>query len=154
MYDYPSMLELNLTYIKQRGPRWKLDHTPMKIDRFLAIDLFSSSILFQTNRLLSCKSWSAYNLGRCLQSWLSHYTGALQWRLNGRVSVSIHQPHHCLLNRLFRRRSKKTPKLRVTGLCARNSPVTGEFQSQMASNAENASIGWRLHVAQEINQAW
>ena len=36
--------------------------------------------------------------------------------------VSIHQPRGCLLNRLFKRRSKKTSKLRVTGLCAGNSP--------------------------------
>ena len=35
---------------------------------------------------------------------------------------------------------KKTPKLRVTGLCAVNSPVTGEFPTQMARNAENVSI--------------
>ena len=35
------------------------------------------------------------------------------------------QPHGCLLNRLFRRRSKKTSKLSVTGLCEGNSPVTG-----------------------------
>ena len=47
---------------------------------------------------------------------------ALQWRHNGRDSVSNHLPHDCLLNRLFRRRSKKTSKLRVTGLCAGNSP--------------------------------
>ena len=32
------------------------------------------------------------------------------------------QPIAVLLNRLFRRRSKKTPKLRVTGLCVGNSP--------------------------------
>ena len=44
-----------------------------------------------------------------------------------------------------RRRSKKTPKLRVTGLCAGNSPVTGEFPTRMASNAENVSIWWRHH---------
>ena len=31
----------------------------------------------------------------------------LQWRHNGRDGVSNHQPHDCLLNRLFRRRSKK-----------------------------------------------
>ena len=49
---------------------------------------------------------------------------ALQWRHNGRGSVSNHQPHDCLLNRLFRRRSKKTSKLRVTGLCAGDSPVS------------------------------
>ena len=51
--------------------------------------------------------------------------GPLRWRHNGCDSVSNHQPHHCLLNRLFRRRSKKTSKLRVTGLCAGNSPGTG-----------------------------
>ena len=44
-----------------------------------------------------------------------------QWRHYGRDSVSNHQLHDCLLNRLFRRRSKKTSKLRVTGLCAANS---------------------------------
>ena len=47
--------------------------------------------------------------------WLS-----LRWRHNGRDSVSNHQPHNCLLNRLFRRRSKKTSK--ITGLCVGNSP--------------------------------
>ena len=42
----------------------------------------------------------------------------LQWRHKGRDSVSNHQPHDCVLNRLFRRRSEKTSKLRVTGhLC-------------------------------------
>ena len=51
----------------------------------------------------------------------------LQWRHNGRDSVWNHQPHDCLLNRLFWRRSKKTSKLRVTGLCVGNSPGTGEF---------------------------
>ena len=69
----------------------------------------------------------------------------LQWRHNGRDSVSNHHPHNCLLSRLFRRRSKKTSKLRVTGLCVGNSPVTGEFPAQMASNAENVSIWWRHH---------
>ena len=46
----------------------------------------------------------------------------LRWRHNDRAGVSNHQPHGCLLNRLFRRRLKKTSKLRVTGLCAGNSP--------------------------------
>ena len=40
--------------------------------------------------------------------------------------------HDCLLDRLFRRRSKKTSKLRVTGLCEGNSPVAGEFPAQSA----------------------
>ena len=47
---------------------------------------------------------------------------ALRWRQNGRDSVSNHQPRHCLLSLLFGRRSKKTSKLRVTGLCVGNSP--------------------------------
>ena len=70
----------------------------------------------------------------------------LRWRHNGRDSVSNHQPQHCLLNRLFRRRSKKTSKLRVTGLCVVNSPVAGDVPAQMASNAENVSIWWRHHA--------
>ena len=41
---------------------------------------------------------------------------------------------------------KKTSKLHVTGLCAENSPGTGEFPAQMASNAEYVSIWWRDHV--------
>ena len=71
---------------------------------------------------------------------------SLRWRHNGPDIVSNHQPHYCLLNRLFRRRSKETSKLRVTGLCAGNSPGTGEFSAQMASYAENVSIWWRHHV--------
>ena len=77
----------------------------------------------------------------------SEFSGAmnipLQWRHNERNGVSNHQPHDCLLNRLFRHRWKKTSKLRVTGFCVGNSPVTGEFPAQMASNAEKVSIWWR-----------
>ena len=69
----------------------------------------------------------------------------LRWRHNERDGVSNHQLHDCLLNCLLRPRSKKISKLRVTGLCAGNSPGTGEFPAQMASNAENASIWWRHH---------
>ena len=72
---------------------------------------------------------------------------AISLRHNGHDSVSNHQHTDCLLNRLFRRRTKKTSKLRVTGLCVGNSPGTGEFPAQMASNAENVSIWWRHHVS-------
>ena len=81
---------------------------------------------------------------RRLQFWVFKPV-PLQWRHNERDDVSNHQPHDCLLNRLFRRKSKKTSKLRVTGLCAGNSPVTGEFSPKGASNAENNSIWWRHH---------
>ena len=52
---------------------------------------------------------------------------ALQRRHNEHDDVSNHQPHDCLLHRLFRCRSKKTSKLCITGRCGGNSPLTGEF---------------------------
>ena len=62
-----------------------------------------------------------------------HYNGVIVSAMSSQIT------------RLSRRRSKKTSKLRVTGLCAENSPVTGEFPTQRASNAENVSIWWRHH---------
>ena len=61
-------------------------------------------------------------------------------------TISNHQRLECILNRLFRPTSKKMTKLYVTALCEGNSAVTGEFPSQMASNAENVSIWWRHNV--------
>ena len=69
----------------------------------------------------------------------------LQWHYNDRDGVSDHSRLHCFLNCLFRRRSKNKSKLRVTGLCVGNSPVTGEFPAQKASSGENVSIWWRHH---------
>ena len=80
---------------------------------------------------------------------------ARRYRLNGRPSqwchnehngVSNHLPRDRLLKRLVGRRSKKTPNIRVTGLCEDNSLVAGEFSIQRASNAENVSIWWRHHA--------
>ena len=73
----------------------------------------------------------------------------LQWRHYERDDISNHQPHDYSLNGLFSRGSKKAWKLRVTGLCEGNSPVTGEFPSQRPSNAENVSIWWRHHDPSE-----
>ena len=84
-------------------------------------------------------------------NWRQRSWPALRWRHNERDSVSNHQPHDYLFNRLFRHRSKKTSKLRVTGLCAWNSPGTGEFPAQMASYADNVSIWWRHHVFVVVN---
>ena len=60
-------------------------------------------------------------------------------------NLSNHQPHDWLLYCLFRRRSKKTSNLHVTGLCAGNSPVSGEFPAQKARDAEFFFIWWRHH---------
>ena len=76
---------------------------------------------------------------------------SLQWRHDVHNSVSNHQPRHCLLNCSVSRRSKKISKLQATGLCAGNSPLTGEFPAQRASNAEKVSIWWR-HLAVKMTQ--
>ena len=73
---------------------------------------------------------------------LGHYNDVIM----GAIASQIPQPRRCLLNRLFRRRSKRTSKLCFTGLCAGNSSGTGEIPTQMASHAETVSIWWRHHV--------
>ena len=87
---------------------------------------------------------------RKLHIFRAFYPLPLQWRHNELDGVSNHRCRHCLLN--CWRRSKKTSKLRVTGLCARNSPVTGEFPAQKASNAEYVSFWWRHHDDARIHQ--
>ena len=90
------------------------------------------------------QDWATFHRSRARQTVLT-FLHSLWWRPNGRDSDSNHQPHDCLLSRLFRRRSRKTPKLRVTGICAGNPPGTGVFPAQMASDAENVLIWWRHH---------
>ena len=72
--------------------------------------------------------------------------------LTERSGVSNHRRLDYLVNRLSRRRSKKTSKLRVTGICE-NSPVTDGFPAQRASNAENVSIWWRHHAISDVGIA-
>ena len=67
----------------------------------------------------------------------------MRWRLKSPVSSLFAQP-------FVRAHIKETSKLRVAGLCEGNSPVTGEFPSQRASNAENVSIWWRHHVFLDV----
>ena len=43
-------------------------------------------------------------------------------------------------------RKHKSSASLAFGLCAGNSPETGEFPAQIASNAENVSIWWRHHA--------
>ena len=82
--------------------------------------------------------------------WLNRSHGIdrvpLQWHYNECDGISNHRRLKCLLKRLFRHRSKKTSKLCLTGLCEGNSPGTGEFPAQRASNAENVPIWWCHHA--------
>ena len=96
--------------------------------------------------------WQKYTgefKGKVTVQYLTHHqvhTTSLQCRHNEDNDVSNYQPQYCLLSGLFGHKSKKTSQLRVTDLCAGNSPVTGEFPAQRASNAENVSIWWCHHV--------
>ena len=72
----------------------------------------------------------------------------------GAIASQITSLTTVLLNRLFRRKSKKILKLRVTGFCAGNSPETGEFHAQIASNAEYVSIWWRHHAYNNLAIKW
>ena len=61
---------------------------------------------------------------------------SLQWRHNGRDGVSNHQPHDCLLNRLFGRWSKKHQSSASLAFVYEEFTGDYEFPAQMASNAE------------------
>ena len=113
-------------------PFWKMDWTSRSEPPLYQVYIHSEN---EQECFRLCNRFSLW----CLGLW------TLGWRHNGHDGVSNHQPHHCLLNRLFGCRSKKTSKLRVIGLRAGNSPGTGEFPAQLASNAENVSIWWRHH---------
>ena len=71
---------------------------------------------------------------------------SLQWNHNECGSISKYRHLECLLNSMFRHRSKKRSKLHVTGLYEGNPLVMGGFPSQRASNIENASIWWHAQM--------
>ena len=126
------------------GLRWPRD-LPSQCGYFqhLSIATHTHNVSPPNYHLSLC---SAYLLWKLLGGPKQRYIfKTLRWRHNGRDSISNHQPYDCLLNRLFRRRWTKTPKLRATGLCAGNSPRTGEFPAQMVNNAKNVCIWWRHH---------
>ena len=68
---------------------------------------------------------------------------ALRWRHNERDGVLIHQTHRVFTQAFIRAQIKENIKAQRHWLCEENSPVTSEFPTQRASNAENASIWWR-----------
>ena len=126
------------------SPFWKLAYDNI-FSFILQINVWKKICLFPKwcqytknfNSYIDFPPWQSLGEWKC-------FLITLHWRHNGHDSVSNHHPHDCLLNRLFRRRSKKISKLRVTGLCAGKSSETDKFPTQMASNAENVSI-WRRH---------
>ena len=78
---------------------------------------------------------TALTTGKCLSLGLCKGTVKESTLMSQMHHTSL-QLHHNLFNCWFRWRSKKTSKLHVTGIWAGNSPVTSEFPTQKASNAE------------------
>ena len=93
--------------------------TKVEIQIYMLSFIWTKSSVIHINRLEKTGFWS------------------LLWRPFERGGVSNHQCLNCFLKRLFRRRSKKTSKLRVTGLCEginrwpvdspHKGPVTGKY---------------------------
>ena len=103
-------------------------------------------IAISVTKNLTIRAWQfiiVFNLKSASTIHRSVHYISLQWCHNEHDGISNHKPH-CLHTCIFKRRSKETLKLHVTGLWAGNSPVTGEFHALRASNADNFSI-WRRH---------
>ena len=136
MITFNNTFELNYTYNEIGGPsmssnivtyKLRKQYIPMIMSMVRALScLLLFGVLRDYPYSLRLLHWQSFHCH--WNSKLTHFEivtpcgdialGPLRWRHNGCDSVSNHQPYDCLLNRLFRRRSKKTSKLRVTGLCA------------------------------------
>ena len=68
--------------------------------------------------------------------------------VNTRTSCSLKSPViRLFVEQFMRTHIKEKSKSAVPVLCEGNSPVTGEFPTQWASNGEKTSIWWRHHVS-------
>ena len=76
------------------------------------------------------------------------------WRHNERDGVSNHRRLDCLHNRLFRRRSKKTSKLRVTGL--RQSPFWWGIHRWPVNSPHQGQVTWKMFPFDDVimNDSW
>ena len=128
---------LSTTKVRQ-GKTWDCDRMPTWLQP--VITSRPNGIAATRNRSDKSTQICPYLAHRC-----TYNNCSLRWRHNGHGGVSNHQPRHCLLNRLFGCRSKKTSKLRVSGPC-----VTGEFPAQMTGNSENVS-NWLRHYVISYN---
>ena len=72
--------------------------------------ILNDTILRKTVQKFTCITWGIACNSSSSPPCRYLYNASLQWRHNGHDGVPNHQPHHCSLNRLFGRRSKKTSK--------------------------------------------
>ena len=133
-------------YTEWSLPEWKMFTTgqPNHIDLKLFIIWFYGVI----NNSLACPYLlQSYVCGGTFKLTTKNVSSseyahdAFRWRHSERDGVSNQRRLGCVLNHLFGFWSKKTSKLRVTGVCEGYSPGT----AQRISNVENVSIWWRHH---------
>ena len=126
----------------------------------MCILLYQAELYFQ-------QCWPSYNYADLetpqIWVWNTHWSKQTFIQVQATSVICVNSSHHndVILGAIasqitsltivystgyLRRRSKKTWKLRVTGLCAGNSLVTGEFPAQLASNEKNVSIWWGRNV--------
>ena len=131
------MLNKQLSCRRFETSRLSVDVTARVISHGIPTKVrWRASYLVKSVRLLH-NSYNSQTDSTIYCSDLRHTFIALQWRHNERDGLSNHRRRGCLLNRLFRRRSQKTSKLRVTGLCEGiqrwpvNSPHKGPVTRKM-----------------------
>ena len=157
---YEPMMVSLLTHACITRPQWvsSIEISIVEIRRSCDHRHNGISDIGKTTSAYQNGSWTkgstSYGKFRCSKRGCKNYTIHNEWD-----GVSNHRRHDCLPNRLIRRRSKKTSKLRATGFCEGNSPVSGELPTQPASNAKKVPIWWRhykIHISRllDFERSW
>ena len=147
LWDRSTILRLDRLSVYRGLNQWDTCNTAKTYETYNEVlTLHNSQIYANHMALYSDLNWhhlKAVNLYKQAES-ISVSQKALRWHHDERDGVSNNRRLHCLFNCLLMRRLKKTSKLRVTGPCEGNPPVTGGLPPRRGSNAEN--IRWRHHV--------
>ena len=102
--------------------------------------------------IISSSRWRAYLfMGYLLDIFVVAVT--FHWRHNERNGVSNYRCGDCFLNRFFGRWWKKTPRLRVTGLCEANSLVRGIHQ-WLVDSPHKGSVTMIMFPFYDVILAW
>ena len=89
-------------------------------------------------RIISTKKWLCTNVAQTLDK---HYNDVIMGAIASKIT-DLTIVYSIVYSDADQRKHQSSG---VTGLCVGNSPGTGEFPAQTASNAENVSIWWRHH---------
>ena len=119
--------------------KWQMAFVDSIIPYFMYGALSKAGHIFGQwcDRCCTPQAYMTYCIGVCVIltcSWYLSYIDVIMSTVASKITslTSVYSTVY---------RSNKTSKLRVTGLCAGNSPVTGEFPTQRASDAQNILFG-------------